>query len=71
MKNKRLRIVRIIPNLFCYMMLCGLAIWVVVNGEDLQEINRLSIYVILMIVLFIVSVFDSYRIWLWIKAGKL
>jgi hypothetical protein len=45
--------------------------WVVANGKGLQEINRLSIFVILMILLFLVSVFGSYRIWGWIKEGKM
>jgi hypothetical protein len=42
--------------------------WVVANGEGLQEI---IIYVILMILLFLVSVFGSYRIWRWIKEGNM
>ncbi|RDI38015.1 hypothetical protein [Falsibacillus pallidus] len=71
MKNTKLRIVWIIPNVFCYLMLVGLSIWVSANSEGLQEINRLSIYVIFMILLFIVSVFGSYRIWGWIKEGKM
>lgn len=71
MKNTKLRIAWIIPNVFCYLMLFGLFIWVVANGEGLQEINRLSIYVLFMILLFIVSVFGSYRIWTWIKEGKI
>jgi hypothetical protein len=45
--------------------------WVVANGEGLQDINRLSIYVIFLILLFLVSVFGSFRIWRWIKEGKM
>ncbi|WLD92879.1 hypothetical protein [Alkalihalobacillus sp. AL-G] len=71
MKNTKLRIVWIIPNVFCYLLLFGLTMWVVANGEGLREINRLSIYVIFMILLFLVSVFGSYRIWRWIKEGKM
>lgn len=52
-------------------MLFGLSIWVVANGQGLQEINRLLIYVIFMISLFLVSLFGSYRIWSWIKEGKI
>jgi ABC-type sugar transport system permease subunit len=71
LKNTKLRIVWIIPNVFCYLMLFGLSMWVVANSEELREINRLSIYVIFMILLFLVSAFGSYRIWRWIKEGKM
>ncbi|WP_240793505.1 hypothetical protein [Psychrobacillus vulpis] len=71
MKNTKLRIVWIIANVFCYLMLFGLSMWVVAISEGLQEINRLSIYVLLMILLFLVSVFGSYRIWAWIKEGEM
>ncbi|ALC85541.1 hypothetical protein AM499_06700 [Bacillus sp. FJAT-22090] len=71
MKNTKLRIAWIIPNVFCYLMLFGLSIWTVANDEGLQEVNRLSLYVIFMLLLFLVSVFGSYRIWTWIKEGKI
>ncbi|OXS59539.1 hypothetical protein B1B00_11360 [Bacillus sp. DSM 27956] len=71
MKNTKLRIIWIIPNVFCYFMLIGLSIWVAANNEGLQEIHRLSIYVIFMILLLLVSVFGSYRIWTWIKEGRM
>ncbi|MEK4082475.1 hypothetical protein [Psychrobacillus sp. FSL K6-1415] len=71
MKNTKLRIAWIIPNVFCYLMLFGLSIWTVLNSEGLEEINRLSLYVIFMLLLFLVSVFGSYRIWTWLKEGKI
>jgi len=71
LKNTKLRIAWIIPNVFCYLMLFGLSIWTVVNSEGLEEINSLSLYVIFMILLFLVSVFGSYRIWTWIKEGEI
>jgi len=52
-------------------MLIGLSIWVAANSEGLQEINRLTIYVLFMILLFLLSVFGSYRIWSWIKEGQM
>ena len=52
-------------------MLIGLSIWVAANNEGLLEINRLSIYVIFMILLLLVSVLGSYRIWTWIKEGRM
>ena len=71
LKNAKLRIVWIIPNVFCYLMLFGLAMWMMANVEGLQEINSLSIYVIFMILLLLVSVFGSYRILTWIKQGEM
>lgn len=70
MKNIKLRIAWIIPNLICYFMLIGLTIFVVVNRDGLYELKELSIYAIFILVLFIVSVFGSYQIWNWIKDGK-
>lgn len=52
MKNTKLRIVWIIPNVFCYLILFGLSMWVLANGKGLQEINRLSIYLIFMILFY-------------------
>jgi hypothetical protein len=71
LKNTKLRIAWIIPNVFGYLFLFGLSIWVVANFEGLQEINRLSIYVMFMSLLFLVSVFGSYSIWRWIKEGQM
>lgn len=71
MKNTKVRIAWIIPNVVGYIFLFGLSIWVVTNFEGLQEINRLSLYVIFMSLLFLVSVFGSYSIWRWIKEGKM
>ena len=71
LKNTKLRMIWIIPNVFCYLILTGLSMWIVANGEGLQEINRLKIYVIILILLFLVSVFGSYRIWRWTKEGKM
>jgi len=52
-------------------MLFGLTLFVLINVEGLKAINQLSYYVLLMILLFLVSVFGSYRIWSWIKDGKM
>lgn len=71
LKNNKLRVAWIIPNVFCYLMLVGLSIFVAINAEGLAEVDRLSIWVLSMFMLLIVSVFGSYRIWTWIKQGKL
>ncbi|NSL53275.1 hypothetical protein [Calidifontibacillus erzurumensis] len=71
MKNNKLRLVWIIPNVFCYLMFIGFTSFVLVNAKELEEINRLSIWVFMMLLLLLVSLFGSYRIWRWIKEGKM
>ncbi|AST91903.1 hypothetical protein ACWE42_02705 [Sutcliffiella cohnii] len=71
MKNTKLRIMWIIPNVFCYVMFIGFSSFVIINADGLYEIARLSIWVLTMIFLFIVSIIGSYRIWSWIKQGKI
>ena len=70
LKNIKLRIVWIIPNVFCYLMVVGFSTFVVLNAEGLQEISRLGIWVFAMLVLFFVSLLGSFRIWTWIKEGS-
>ena len=69
--NKKLRFAWIIPNVFCYLMFIGFSTFVALNAEGLQEISRLDISVFAMIILFLVSIFGSYRIWTWIKEGEM
>ncbi|GGA39628.1 hypothetical protein [Psychrobacillus lasiicapitis] len=71
MKNTKLRMVWILNNIFCYLMFIGFSIFVVINKEDLLLINRLSIWVIAMLLLLMLSMFGTYRIYGWIKEGKL
>ena len=71
MKNNKLRLAWIIPNVFCYFMLIGFASFVFINAEGLQEINRLSIWVLMLILLLFYCLFGSFRIWTWIKEGKM
>nr|WP_229677415.1 hypothetical protein [Psychrobacillus lasiicapitis] len=71
LKNTKLRMVWILNNIFCYLMFIGFSIFVVINKEDLLLINRLSIWVIAMLLLLMLSMFGTYRIYGWIKEGKL
>lgn len=71
MKNRKLRIVWLIPNIFCYFMFIGFSTFVVLNAQGLQEISRLSIWVLAMMALIFISMLNSYRIWTWIKEGKM
>ncbi|MDI2585993.1 hypothetical protein OR571_02305 [Psychrobacillus sp. NEAU-3TGS] len=71
MKNTKLRMVWILNNIFCYLMFIGFSIFVVINKEDFQLIDRWSIWVIGMLLLLMFSMFGTYRICGWIKEGKL
>jgi len=69
--NKKLRIAWIIPNVFCYLVFLVSSTFVALNAEGLREINLLNRWVVTMIMLFFASVFGSYRIWTWIREGKM
>ena len=71
MKNNKLRLGWIIPNVFCYLMFIGFSSFVLVNAKGLAEINSLSIWVFMLLLLLLVSLIGSYRIWTWIKEGKM
>ncbi|KRF20194.1 hypothetical protein [Paenibacillus sp. Soil787] len=73
MSNQKLglRIAWIIPNVLMYMFFLVLSIFVFYNADGLDDINRLSIWLITLILLLFISLFGSFRIWSWIKQGKL
>lgn len=70
-KSIKLRILWIIPNVFYYLMFIGSAVFVFVNLDGLKEINRLGMWLFLLFVLLIMALIGSYRIWNWIKQGKM
>jgi hypothetical protein len=70
-ERKRLRFVYILLNIFWYVMFIGESVFVLINWNGLIEINRLSISIFGSILLFFCSIFQSYRIRIWIKDGKL
>lgn len=71
MKDRALRTAYIALNVFCYLMMIGVFIFVVLFADALGEISRLSIWVITLLSLLFVSVLGSVQIVTWIKAGKL
>ena len=71
MKNTKLRIAWIIPNVFCYLMFIGFSSFVLMNANGLAEINSLSIWVLRLLLLLFVTLIGSFRIWTWIKEGKM
>lgn len=52
-------------------MIIVFSTFVIRNVEGLKEINRLSIWIVALISLLLISIFGSFRIWNWIKEGKL
>jgi len=52
-------------------MFVGFSTFVVLNAKGLEEINSLSIWLFMILMLLFVSIFGSYRIWTWIKEGKM
>lgn len=71
MDNKMKRMLWIIPNICFYLTVIFLSIWVVIKMEALDEINRLDIFRILIILILGVSISGSYRIVFWIRSGQL
>ncbi|WP_245308273.1 hypothetical protein [Halalkalibacter urbisdiaboli] len=71
LKNIKLRIIWLIPTIFMWLMFIGFSIWVFVNAEGLIQIEMLSSWVLKLLFLFIISLLGSYRMWSWIKEGKL
>ncbi|MBE1557183.1 hypothetical protein [Sporosarcina limicola] len=63
MKNTKLRIVWIIPNVFCYLMFIGALIFVVRNADGIKEIGETPYWILMLSALFVVSFFGSLRIW--------
>ncbi len=52
-------------------MFFSFSTFIAVNAEGLKQINQLEIWVFAMVALLLVSIFGTYRIWTWIKEGKL
>jgi hypothetical protein len=52
-------------------MFAGISTFIALNAEGLREVNRLGIWVMAMIILFLLSILGSYRIWSWIKERKM
>ena len=71
MKNNKLRIAWILPNVGMYLLLAGITAFIVLQAEGLRESNQLIIYVIMALLLGLVTVAGSLRIMHWVKEGKL
>ncbi|MDU0206284.1 hypothetical protein ACYEXS_36250 [Paenibacillus sp. MAH-36] len=69
--NMGLRIAYIIPNVFMYILIFGLSVFVFTSVEELKDVNRLEIWLFNLVILLLAALFGSYRIWSWVKRGKL
>ncbi|AXI00965.1 hypothetical protein DV702_15355 [Sporosarcina sp. PTS2304] len=71
LKNTKLRVAWIVPNIFIYLMFIGALIFVTINIKGIQEIGMTSLWIFNLFVLFVGSVLGSLRIKHWIKNGKI
>lgn len=71
MKKNSLRAIWIIPNVFFYLLSFVLFVFIIVNAEGLQEIHRLGIWILALLILLLVSLFGTFQIMGWIKKGKI
>ncbi|WP_063892018.1 hypothetical protein [Paenibacillus sp. Soil787] len=58
-----LRIAWIIPNVLMYILFLGLTVFVFANTKGLIDMNRPGIWLIMLILLLMIALFSSYRIW--------
>ncbi|MEB1808546.1 MAG: hypothetical protein LPK26_14860 [Bacillaceae bacterium] len=70
-EGRFLRVINIVPIVMTWLMFIGILIFIILNAGDLQELNMLTIWVIGLIGVFIVALFGTYKIWQWIREGKL
>ncbi len=70
-KNMKLRIAWIVPNVFMYLLFIGFGGFVLIHADELRVINRIGIWLFLLLLVLLVALLGSYRIWSWIKQGKL
>lgn len=61
----------IIPNVLLYLLAIGVLWFIVINAQALQEISRLGIWILGLLLLLLINFFSSYRIASWIKQGKI
>ncbi|MFV8827734.1 hypothetical protein [Alkalihalobacterium sp. APHAB7] len=70
-EGRFLRVINIVPIVMTWLMFIGILIFIILNAEGLQELNMLTIWVIGLIGVFFVALFGTYKIWQWIRVGKL
>lgn len=63
MGNKKLRIAWIVPNILLYVLLIGLIWFTVINAEGLLEIKSFVYFVVMILLLGVVNIAGSFRIW--------
>jgi hypothetical protein len=66
-----LRFAWILPNVLLYFVFFFLVYFISSNYSGLKELNNLSIYVILTILILGVAIYGSIKILSWIKEGKI
>jgi len=70
-KKLALRIAWIIANIFCYGLVIYFGYYVIDNASGLQEIGEFAKWVFMLFCLLLASLYGSFRIFTWIRAGKI
>ncbi|KEQ27693.1 hypothetical protein ET33_13485 [Paenibacillus tyrfis] len=61
-KNMKLRIAWIVPNVFMYLLFIGFGGFVLIHADELRVINRIGIWLFLLLLVLLVALLGSYRI---------
>lgn len=69
--NLKLRAAYIILNIVFYLFFIGFSSYVIINAAGLDDLGRLGMMVIMMVLLLFVAIFMSFKISSWIRKGKL
>jgi hypothetical protein len=66
-----LRVAWILPNIFLYLAFIFLTFFIINNYSGLEELNNLGIWIIISVLVLVVALFGSYKIFVWIREGKI
>jgi hypothetical protein len=66
-----LRVAWILPNVFLYLAFIFLTFFIINNYSGLEELNNLGIWIIISVLILVVALFGSYKIFVWIREGKI
>ncbi|GKV70106.1 hypothetical protein NCCP2716_26040 [Sporosarcina sp. NCCP-2716] len=65
------RAVWLFPNILSYLAIVSVSVWVFNNREDMREIGVFGIYAGFLLLFSAITLFGTFRIWTWIRAGKI
>jgi|GEM_PF-1724259 len=71
MKNTKLRVLWMVPNIAMYLVFIGLTVFVMLNGEELRKLHLLNSWLLRLALLLLVALLGTFRILSWIRQGKM